>query len=217
MFLGEIARLVIVEMIKDEKAIFFTDANSSSNDWKSTTTIDPRSPVNEQWGLDSEILSIAANDQSEGLGTLREQLEKKLMIYSPSLEDAVAFKAVADAVGRRAARLSAVALGAIVLQSGKLSDPNEEIIDIGVDGSLVEFYPCFKEMIYEALAKVDGIGAKGASKIRIGIAKDGSGVGAALIALVAAKMEKPGDLETLREDIQRSLAGFSAPGKYPPI
>lgn len=40
---------------------------------------------------------------------------------------------------------------------------------------------------------MDGIGAAGERRIRIGIAKDGSGVGAALIALVAAKMEKPAD------------------------
>jgi hexokinase len=50
------------------------------------------------------------------------------------------------------------------------------------------------EMIYEALRAVDGIGEGGTKRIRIGIAKDGSGVGAALIALVAARMEKATDL-----------------------
>ena len=81
-----------------------------------------------------------------------------------------------------------------------------EYIDIGVDGSLVEHYPFFRDMIYEALRVVDGIGAQGAEKIRIGIAKDGSGVGAALIALVAAGMEKEGDLiADLREDVKREL------------
>ncbi|RAL66038.1 hypothetical protein DID88_005699 [Monilinia fructigena] len=66
----------------------------------------------------------------------------------------------------------------------------EDVIDIGVDGSLVEFYPGFEHYIREALRAMDGIGAAGERRIRIGIAKDGSGVGAALIALVAAKMEK---------------------------
>jgi hexokinase len=60
-------------------------------------------------------------------------------------------------------------------------------------------------MIYEALASVDGIGPKGAEKIRIGIAKDGSGVGAALIALVAASREKPEDyLTDLRSESNRA-------------
>jgi hexokinase len=75
-----------------------------------------------------------------------------------------------------------------VLQTGKMS--GDEPIDIGVDGSLVEHYPYFRNTIDEALRAIDGIGKEGADRIRIGIAKDGSGVGAALIALVAAGMEK---------------------------
>ncbi|KAI0837922.1 putative glucokinase [Hypoxylon sp. FL0890] len=192
MFLGEIVRLVIVDMLKNPDISLFRDENSSHNDWKSTTTIGPESGVFHQWGLDSSIMSIAAADNTPDLSSLRQELEKQLYIYAASLEDAQAFKNVAYAVGRRAARLSAVALGAIVLQSGKLQETTDEPIDIGVDGSLVEHYPFFRDMIYEALSVIEGIGSEGAKRIRIGIAKDGSGVGAALIALVAANMEKKG-------------------------
>lgn len=192
MFLGEIVRLVIVDMLKNPKISLFRDDNSSFNDWKSTTTIDGHSSILSQWGLDSSIMSIAAADNTPEHSTLRQELEKQLSIYAASLEDAQAFKNVAYAVGRRAARLSAVAIGAIVLQSGQLQDGTEEPIDIGVDGSLVEHYPYFRDMIFEALSIIKGIGPEGAKRIRIGIAKDGSGVGAALIALVAAGMEKQG-------------------------
>lgn len=192
MFLGEILRLVIVDMLKDPKIALFRDDNSSFNDWKSTTNVDGQSSVLTQWGLDSSLMSIAAADGTPELSTLRQQLEKDLQIYSASLEDAQAFKSVAYAVGRRAARLSAVAIGAIVLQSHQLEDGTDEPIDIGVDGSLVEHYPYFRDMIYEALRATKGIGPEGAKRIRIGIAKDGSGVGAALIALVAAGMENKG-------------------------
>ncbi|KAJ0159487.1 Glucokinase [Colletotrichum tanaceti] len=206
MFLGEIVRLTILDMLKDEKLSLFKDQNSSFNDWKSTTDISPKSSMFQQWGLDSAIMSVAAADNTPELSTLRQELESILSVYTPSLEDAQAFKAIAGAVGRRAARLSAVAIGAIVLQSGKLDDPEEEVIDIGVDGSLVEHYPFFRDMIYEALRAIDGIGAMGAEKIRIGIAKDGSGVGAALIALVAAGMEKEGDvLADFRENVKKQL------------
>jgi hexokinase len=68
---------------------------------------------------------------------------------------------------------------------------DEDMIDIGVDGSLVEFYPNFEEHIREALREVEDIGERGEKRIRIGIAKDGSGVGAALIALVAGKVASP--------------------------
>lgn len=94
-------------------------------------------------------------------------------------------KEVAHAIGKRAARLSAVPLAGILISTGRLE--TDEVVDIGVDGSLVEFYPNFVEYIREALREVPEIGEAGERKVRIGIAKDGSGVGAALIALVASK------------------------------
>ena len=72
------------------------------------------------------------------------------------------------------------------------SIPEESILDIGVDGSLVEFYPGFEDHIRSALGIIEGLGPEGNARIRIGIAKDGSGVGAALIALVAAQQEVDG-------------------------
>ncbi|KAH8886775.1 hypothetical protein GQ53DRAFT_337350 [Thozetella sp. PMI_491] len=189
MFLGEIVRLVIAGLLKDPSVALFKDDNSSQNDMGSTTNIGEQSGLFTQWGLDTSILSVAAADNTPELSTLRQELDKSLLIYAASLEDAQAFKAIAGAVGRRAARLSAVAIGAIVLQSGKLTETADEPVDIGVDGSLVEHYPYFRDMIFEALRAIDGIGEEGAKRIRIGIAKDGSGVGAALIALVAASLE----------------------------
>lgn len=211
MFLGEIVRLVVVEMLQNPSIALFKDENSSQNDWKSTTTIGPDSTIREQWGLDSSILSIAGADSTPDLVTLRQELEKELKVYAASLEDARAFKDVAYAVGRRAARLSAVAIGAVVIQSGLLKNNSDEPIDIGVDGSLVEHYPYFRDMIYEAFNVIEGIGPEGAKRIRIGIAKDGSGVGAALIALVAAGMEKhsgQGILASIAEKVSSVIPGY---------
>lgn len=191
MFLGEILRLVLLDLVKNTSVSFLRDENSASNDWKSTTTIAPDSGLYTQWGIDTAIMSVAAADNTPELSILRQELESTLHVYAPAYDDAQAFKAIAGAIGRRAARLSAVAIAAIVLQTGGLDKATvEEPIDIGVDGSLVEHYPYFRDMIFEALRIIDGIGEEGAKKIRIGIAKDGSGVGAALIALVAAGMEK---------------------------
>jgi hexokinase len=213
MFLGEIVRLAIVDMMKNERTSLFRDANSSFNDWKSVTTVSPESGLLKPRGLDSAVMSVAASDNTPELSTLRQELEDTLEVFAPSLEDAQAFKAVANAVGRRAARLSAVAIGAIVLQSGKLSDPKEDVIDIGVDGSLVEHYPFFRDMIYDGLRAIDGIGPKGAERIRIGIAKDGSGVGAALIALMAANMESNTDLG--QQDTPRETGTWLKISSYP--
>ncbi|KAK0628207.1 hypothetical protein B0T17DRAFT_614159 [Bombardia bombarda] len=208
MFLGEILRLVILDLLQNKAISLFKDDNSASNDWKSTTNIAAHSSIYTQWGIDTAIMSVAAADNTPELSTLRQELESTLHIYSPSLDDAQAFKAVAGAVARRAARLAAVAIAAIVLQTGHLATTTaEDPVDIGVDGSLVEHYPYFRDMIFEALAVVDGVGGvEGAKRIRIGIAKDGSGVGAALIALVAAGMEKPAThneyFRELRNDVQ---------------
>ena len=223
MFLGEILRLTILDMVKNEKIQFFRDENSSKNDWQSTTTVAEGSGIFRQWGVDTAIMSVAAADNTPDLGTLRQALEDQLLVYTPSLEDAQAFKAVSEAVGRRAARLSAVAIAAIVLQTGKLTDPEweGEPIDIGVDGSLVEHYPYFRDMIYEVLRAIDGIGEEGANKIRIGIAKDGSGVGAALIALVATGMEKsqptPDFLNQVRTTLHADAAAITAANPTSPL
>jgi hexokinase len=207
MFLGEILRRAILALHKN--STLFRDDDSSVNDLHSTTTVDPDSPLFKVWGIDSSFLSLAVGDH-EGLHATRQALDKELGVSAASLEDAQAVKVLAAAVGRRAARLAAVAIAAIVINSGRLSvastedkngiepargfgkgEKDGETIDIGVDGSLVEFYPGFEGLMREAIREVEGIGAEGEKKITIGIAKDGSGVGAALIALVAGKVRRP--------------------------
>ncbi|KAI1352687.1 glucokinase [Xylaria sp. FL0043] len=210
MFLGEIVRLAIVDLYEKPNFSLFKDVNSSTDNGKPATRVGDGSGLFQQWGLDSSLMSIAVADTTPDLSKLRQELNTQLQIRSASVEDAQAFKDISYAVGRRAARLSAVALGGIVLQSGRLKESKDEPVDIGADGSLVEFYPRFREMIQEALESVEGIGAEGARRIRIGIARDGSGVGAALIALVAANMEKKGimdELAAFKNEAAQKLAG----------
>ncbi|KAI9688190.1 MAG: glucokinase [Bathelium mastoideum] len=199
MFLGELLRRALVRLVQDPAIPLFSDEDSSRNDVHSTTTVDESSSLWRPWGLDTAFLSLAHGDASEGRRIIRQALDRDLGVAAASAEDADAVQTLASAVGRRAARLSAVAIGAVVLESGRLGAPSpdgeEEPIDIGVDGSLVEFYPGFEAQIREALREVPAIGAQGEQRIRIGIAKDGSGVGAALIALVASKVNPPGEGE----------------------
>jgi len=54
-----------------------------------------------------------------------------------------------------------------------------------VDGSLVEYYPGFEDYIREPFREIPEISEEGEKKIKIGLAKDGSGLDEALIALVA--------------------------------
>ena len=126
---------------------------------------------------------MVKDDATPARQLVRQALERDLGVDAASLEDARAVQTLVAAVGRRAARLSAVAIGGVVKASRRLA--TDEVVDVGVDGSLVEYYPGFEEEMREALREIDGVGEQGERKIQIGIAKDGSGVGAALIALVA--------------------------------
>ncbi|KAI9750148.1 MAG: hypothetical protein M4579_006589 [Chaenotheca gracillima] len=236
MYLGEVLRRVIVDMIKDPNVQLFKDTDSSTNDIHSTTTIAEDSALYKQWGIDTSFLSVATADDSVGLKITRQALDRDLGVSAASAEDAEAVRELVVAIGRRSARLSAVAIAAIVISSGRLNTSSgattksaasigedaknlnlaeaakataekiqvsaaplvdqaplvseDDIVDVGVDGSLVEFYPGFETMLRGALREIPEIGPVGEKKIRIGIAKDGSGVGAALIALVASKMNK---------------------------
>ena len=189
MFLGEILRRSILSLYQhpDQGVALFKDESSATNDTASTTTINDNSPIYTQWGIDTSFLSIVEEDQSDHLRVTKQTLERELGINAPSTEDCVAVKMLVHAIGKRAARLSAVALGAVVISTNKLNE--DEIVDIGVDGSLVEYYPGFEDYIREAFREIPEIGEEGEKRIRIGLAKDGSGLGAALIALVAHKAD----------------------------
>ncbi|KAK7061399.1 phosphotransferase [Favolaschia claudopus] len=110
-----------------------------------------------------------------------------------SLRDAVIVRWVCSLVARRAALLSGLAVATVLIQTGRavfkgFSDKltkNEDKISVGVDGSLIEFYPHFEETLRESLRIL--VGEEVEKKVEIGLAKDGSGVGAALCALQAAK------------------------------
>ncbi len=186
MFLGELLRLAIVKLVKNPEVPLFADENSSSNDIHSTTQILDASPIWKQWGIDTSLLSVAAGDTGPGHQMLRQALDKDYDISATSSEDAEAVREIAGAIGRRAARLAAVAIAAVIISTNRLG--KDEIVDVGVDGSLVEFYPNFEEYIREAFREISEIGPEGEKRVRIGIAKDGSGVGAALIALVAGNV-----------------------------
>ena len=91
-----------------------------------------------------------------------------------------AFHAV---VARVKARVAARAAPVV----DEAEERERNMIDVGVDGSVVEYYPGFEKYLREALREVDTHGqGELESRVSIGVAKDGSGVGAALIALVAS-------------------------------
>ncbi|KAH8431607.1 glucokinase glkA [Aspergillus melleus] len=181
MFLGEILRRALLDMYNNKSAGLFKASESSD------VVVPENSMIFRQWGLDTSLLSTVEADKSQTLESTKTALKDHLKIERASTADCKAVQTLVHAIGKRAARLSAVPLAAVLIATGKLQ--TDDLIDVGVDGSLVEFYPNFEGYMRDALREVPEVGSTGDKKVRIGISKDGSGVGAALIALVASKEE----------------------------
>lgn len=187
MFLGEVLRQVLLTLVKD------TDLFNGK-----TST-----PLNTQYGIDTSAMSTIAGDDSTHLDKVGDTITEAFGIPDSSLDDRKAVKLVSDAIARRSARLAAVAISAVSDHTGRFDSATEaRPVDIGADGSLVEFYPNYVQMCLGACEEI--LGHHASKRIRIGLAKDGSGVGAALYppprssiliiscALQAKKQEKDG-------------------------
>ncbi|TFY67589.1 hypothetical protein EVG20_g3881 [Dentipellis fragilis] len=118
--------------------------------------------------------------------------------YAPedvSLRDAAVVRWACSIVARRAALLSGCAVAVVARQMGFVKGLGKDAVSegegpiaVGVDGSLIQFYPQFEATMREALRLL--VGETIEKRIDIGLAKDGSGVGAALCALQAVKQQQ---------------------------
>jgi len=163
MFLGEILRQSLQFLIQ-QSSLFNTLSSAA---------------LDKQYGIDTASMSTIAADTSPHLDKVRRVIVNDFGIPSPSFDDCQAVKVVSEAIARRSARLAACAVSGVCDFSGRFASATEERpVDVGADGSLVEFYPLYVDMCLEAIDEILGQGAS--KRIRIGLAKDGSGVGAAL-------------------------------------
>ncbi|GAA93445.1 hypothetical protein E5Q_00086 [Mixia osmundae IAM 14324] len=175
MYLGEVTRNVILHLI-DHLSLF--DGHATPQ-------------ISTHYGLDSALMS-AIEAPNASFADIRKVVERDLGVPPEHIKDSdlVLIRRASELVGTRGARLSACALAATILQTHRQAASAGKI-HIGVDGSLAEFYPRFEERMRRALVELLGDDVE--QRIVIGLAKDGSGVGAALTALVAKKQR---DAET---------------------
>ncbi|KAK5081606.1 glucokinase [Lithohypha guttulata] len=198
-FLGELLRIAIERMYDDPRLGLFP--NYKRGDKK----LNLRTP----WSVEPSMLSIAEGSDTKALTKKIEEVFG-FPSWAITLQDSRAVQMVSRAIGRRAARLAGMAVGAVIIQSGKLQhhDPlvqparesiegrrmseisaEARMVDVAVDGNVFEMFPRFEVHMRDALRAIDGIGPEGERRIRIGLAKDGSSVGTAIIALLAAQQE----------------------------
>ncbi|KAJ7477104.1 hypothetical protein B0H11DRAFT_2029697 [Mycena galericulata] len=210
MYLGEITRNILLSLVDAApKSLLFGGKTTAALNaqWGFDTSV--MSGVEEAWeGKDSEhwtggnpVPQLSAFDTPEKLdSSVKSRLERvravlvKELAYNEddvSLRDAAIVRWACSMIARRAALLSGVAVATVLIQTGRAVFPgqdgkptkNESKIGVGVDGSLIQFYPHFEETLRESLRLV--VGSDVEKRVDIGLAKDGSGVGAALCALQA--------------------------------
>ncbi|GAV48569.1 hypothetical protein ZYGR_0K00740 [Zygosaccharomyces rouxii] len=172
MFMGEILRNVLVDLHR--KGLLFCQ-------YKTYEQLPHR--LRTAFELNSEVLSHIEIDDSTDLRETELCLKQALRLPTTPHERHE-IQRIVRAISRRSAFLSAVPIAAILTKTGALNKRYHGEVEIGCDGSVVEYYPGFRSMLREALA-LSPLGPEGERKVHIKIAKDGSGVGAALCALVA--------------------------------
>jgi len=207
MYLGEITRHLLLSLLDaTPNSLLFGGKSTSvlNNQWGLDSSV--MSDVEEAWGNagDLYVPPFATFDDNQLTAKVRAHLEKVRQVVikefgftdgDVTLRDAAIVRWASFIVAQRAALLSGVAVAAVLLQTGRASLPeadgsykpakNMERINIGVDGSLVEHYPNFETTLRTSLRML--VGSAVEQKVEIGLAKDGSGVGAALCALQALK------------------------------
>ena len=127
----------------------------------------------------TEYMSQIENDRTANLSGIN-RLLKKLGITKSNLEDRLLVKRICELVSKRAARISAVALASVITKIDPFLSRKHTV---AVDGTVYEKYPGFSKNIKFTLGRIFG---KKSYKIKLVLTKDGSGIGAAIIAAVAS-------------------------------
>jgi len=155
MYLGEIVRYRLIELVHSQK-LFGGNVPES---------------LSKEYSFETAWMSTLARDSSSVDGVLTENL--KIQRYSASDKEML-LKACRE-VASRAARLSAVAIISVLTFIDKINN-----VTVAVDGSLYEHYPGFSDLIRDSIKQLYP-----ESDITLTLTKDGSGIGAAVIAAVA--------------------------------
>lgn len=166
-YLGELVRNIIIDLI-DHRHLFKGRSSTTLNtkhqfltSYMSDISADTSSRLDRVKHILEDIFSLPANSTT--------QLEREC------IQD------ICNFVARRSARLSATILAGLC---AKRADLLNNDITVGIDGSLFEHHPSFGSLMESTLTEL--MGEPQSKKIHLTLARDGSGIGAALTAMIAS-------------------------------
>jgi len=144
----------------------------------------PEGALAAPFALDGEAVSAIAGDRSPDLSDVDAVLRRwGIASARPQRE---ALRALARAVGTRAARLIAAALlGPLTFIDPDLANEHT----VGVDGSVYGGYPRFADLVRDGLREL--VGVDRASRLHLSYVEDATAAGVAVIAAVAAGTARP--------------------------
>ena len=167
-YLGEVARLRVVEAASEGEGFV---------EW-----LDERGDFAAPYSFTTEQLSDIIFDDSHDLTATAMELGR-LGVAITALDERRHLKEICVSVARRSAHIVAesIAATAIYIDPGL---KNEHIV--AVDGSVFRGIPGYREEVERGLAQTLG---ESADRIQVCYLRDGSGLGAAVVAAVAAGLE----------------------------
>ncbi|EER35675.1 hexokinase [Candida tropicalis MYA-3404] len=169
-YLGELLRLILLELA-DEKKLIFKGQNIDK--------------LRKPYVMDTSFPSRIELDPFENLSDVADIFQDELGIQTTEPERKI-IRRLSELIGERSARLSVCGIAAICQKRGY------ETAHIAADGSVFNRYPGFKERAAKALRDIYQWPATQKDPIVIVAAEDGSGVGAAIIAALTEKRLKEG-------------------------
>jgi hexokinase len=166
-YLGELMRQVVLALL--QKGLLFRGLSDTSGFPFKTNSLSP------------EQMSLMINDTTTGLTETAAWLRDSIGIQDPPLAELAALKTIASLLSARSARLvAATYIGILQHLDPLLQNPHT----IAVDGALYEKMTGYAPNLRTALDEV----LKGrAGQVTIKFTKDGSGMGAAVAAAMAAQ------------------------------
>ena len=164
MYLGEICRTTLLHP-------------SVARGFSSEAAQQLRSAFAQPMAFQSSLMAAIEADTSPSLAEV-ERLLKAAGVSACTVRDRVLLREACVCVSTRAARLSATAVGALLEHAGL-----DGARTVAVDGTVFEKYPFFKERMEAGLEEL--LHKERAQAVQLILAKDGSGIGAAIISAIA--------------------------------
>ncbi|KAI8145484.1 hypothetical protein BJV82DRAFT_666732 [Fennellomyces sp. T-0311] len=184
MYLGEITRQILVDLVDREILSFQTD--------------DEECLLRTPYHFDTSYMYVCeADDDWENLEDTRVVLEEMCKVSETTQADREIVKKVCELVGQRAAMLLGANIASVVrhmVERGIGLDRSGDGFAIAISGEVYKDYPSFHPRVCEAIKAL--IPEDVSAKISMGIVKFSRIVGAAIVAMMAEKMDQQ-DVEML--------------------